>query len=197
MRRSSSLFAFVVLAQLAVPTWMIVSHERVLNEGEFFKFKTAPIDPRDPFRGEYVMLNFDAESGNWADPLVAFDSTGAEQYGDRPAYASLAFDPDGYATITGLTVDPPSSGPYVKVTYWPVNDTTVDRVSLPFDRFYLEEGDGAKTENLVYQTNVQVGPEMPAYAQVRVYNGDAVIEDLIVGDKSIHVWLNEPPASAP
>lgn len=191
MPRSTMLFSLVVLGQLAVPGWMIVSHERVLHKGEVFKFKTAPIDPRDPFRGEYVMLNFEAESGQWPDPAQG------EGYTDRSAFATLATGNTGYAILSGLSSERPTSGPYVKVTYYSANDTTVDRVSLPFDRFYLEEGDGHKTESLVYQPNVETGPEMPAYALVRVYDGEAVIEDLIVGDRPIHEWLDEMPTNTP
>ncbi|MBK6341440.1 MAG: GDYXXLXY domain-containing protein [Flavobacteriales bacterium] len=62
MNRKPLLFLGIALAQLAVPAWMIAGRERVLSQGEVFKFKTAPIDPRDPFRGEYVRLDFEAES---------------------------------------------------------------------------------------------------------------------------------------
>jgi hypothetical protein len=38
---------------------------------------------------------------------------------------------------------------------------------------------------------------LPAYALVRVYDGQAVIEDLIVGDRSIHDWLKDMPSKEP
>ena len=47
-------FALVAVAQLTVPAWMIVSHERTLLTGKVFKFRTAPVDPYDAFRGRYV-----------------------------------------------------------------------------------------------------------------------------------------------
>ncbi|HUR30287.1 MAG TPA: GDYXXLXY domain-containing protein, partial [Saprospiraceae bacterium] len=53
-------FAIMVLVQLYVPASMIMESEKVLKEGKEFKFKTAPVDPTDPFRGKYVELNFDA-----------------------------------------------------------------------------------------------------------------------------------------
>jgi hypothetical protein len=34
---------------------------------------------------------------------------------------------------------------------------------------------------------------LPAHAVVRVLHGEAVIEDLVVGGKSIQVWLEEVP----
>jgi hypothetical protein len=71
----------------------------------------------------------------------------------------------------------------------------VQRVSLPFDRFYLEEGDGATTEKMLqpqWNNDTLVQP-LPAHAVVRVLHGEAVIEDLVVGGKSIQVWLEEVP----
>ncbi len=44
----------MVLAQLYVPASMIFRNERVIREGTAFKFKTAPIDPNDPF-GENML----------------------------------------------------------------------------------------------------------------------------------------------
>ena len=102
--------------------------------------------------------------------------------------------------ITRLLTTRPENGPYIMVEKgYLMDDTLVQMVSLPFDRFYLEEGDGAKTEDMLspqWDGETMTQP-LPAYALVRVFDGQAVIEDLIVGDKSIHQWMNEPPASTP
>lgn len=198
MRRNALIFIVIALVQLAVPAWMIAEHERVMREGQVFKFRTAPIDPRDPFRGEYVALNFEAANGTWHDPHAAPDST-VEQvpYVERRSYATLGVsDTSGYAFIISLAKAPPASGPYVSVSHWSSSSDPVSRVELPFDRYYLEEGDGAKTESMLMpQWNEGVVSQpLPAYALVRVYKGQAVIEDLIVGEKSIHEWLKEIPS---
>ncbi len=195
MRRSAIIFIAVALAQLAVPAWMIVRHERVMRGGEVFKFRTAPVDPRDPFRGEYVVLNFDASSGEWKDPHDGTDGTTDETfYADRTSFAMLARNDSDYAVITALSAEPPTNGPYIMVKHWGAVGSAVNRVELPFDRYYLEEGDGAKTESMLMPqwNDGVVSQPLPAFALVRVYEGEAVIEDLIVGDRSIHAWLNEP-----
>lgn len=197
MRRSAIIFIVIALAQLAVPVWMIVQHERVLQEGEVFKFRTAPIDPRDPFRGEYVVLTFEASNGEWSNPHQV-SATVADQnlWVDQTSYASLAVsDTSGYAVITALSLEPPASGAYIAIEHWGAVGSVVNRVELPFDRFYLEEGDGAKTEKMLqpqWHEGTLVQQPLPAYALVRVYNGEAVIEDLIVGDRSIQDWLKAP-----
>ena len=195
MRRSAALFIVIALAQLAAPAWMVVSHERILQEGEVFKFRTAPIDPRDPFRGEYVVLNFEASDGSWSDPHeVPASTTDQAPYVKQTSFASLGVsDSSGFAIITGLSATPPPSGAYIEVKHWGTVGSSITNVELPFDRCYLEEGDGAQTESMLMPQweDGQMSQPLPAYAVVRVYNGKAVIEDLIVGHQSIHEWLKE------
>ncbi|MBK6371274.1 MAG: GDYXXLXY domain-containing protein [Flavobacteriales bacterium] len=188
MSRKVLLFGFVALIQLAVPVWMIVGHERVRNEGVLFKFKTAPIDPRDPFRGEYVRLDFAAESGEWT-------IANGTQTGNTRAYALLGTDDEGFATVTSLLLEAPSDAPYLPIIFSTWGDAEITRIRLPFDRFYLEEGDGKKTEDLLTPewNGDEMVPTLPSYAEVRILSGEAVITDLIVGDRSIHEWLKEVP----
>ena len=54
-------FALVGFAQLAVPASLIWKRERTLRQGHVWKFRTAPVDPVDAFRGRYVALEFEAE----------------------------------------------------------------------------------------------------------------------------------------
>lgn len=179
-------FGLMVLFQLALPGWMFVQRERVLTEGAILLFRTAPIDPRDPFRGEYVALNFEAETGQWAAP-AATQADAAR----RSAYAVFVTDSAGFAHITRLTTERPVDSTYVRVEFMVFGTEGVHRVSLPFDRFYLEEGDGAATEQMLQPqvTNDTPLQPRPAHAVVRVLDGEAVIEDLVVDGRSIHEWL--------
>lgn len=173
---------------LAVPGWMIVKHERVLRDGTLFKFRTAPVDPRDPFRREYVRLDFACESGNW--------TVEGSEAGGYPAalFATVAVDSEGYAVISALSTKEPSGVDHLTVNAWSDGGNRVQRVSLPFDRYYLEEGDGAKTEKMLnpqWEADTLIQP-LPSHALVRILDGEAVIQDLIVGDRSIHEWLTDP-----
>lgn len=189
MRNRALLFLPVVLAQLAVPAWMIHRHERVLHEGTAYKFRTAPIDPTDPFRGEYVMLDFAAEQGSWNCPAVDMDGE------RREVFATLGTDSLGFATITALgTTEPAEPHLTVEVVPYEVDSLhNVDRVSLPFDRYYLPEGQGAHAEDLMSPQWTEDHREDPkeAYAVVRVYEGEAVIEDLIIGGRPLRAWMEQ------
>jgi uncharacterized membrane-anchored protein len=187
MRSAFLLFGVMALAQWLLPWWTVRGQERVLREGTAFKFRTAPVDPHDPFRGEYVMLRFALEDEEIpSDPAHPF------------AYEEQVFvvlrEQNGEAAIAGVQRErPASNAPYIAclVHNWMQDSTSTGRIELPFDRFYLEEGKGARTEELVRQGGVQQGVELPSYTLVRVLEGEAVLEDLIVGDRSIHAWITE------
>jgi uncharacterized membrane-anchored protein len=48
-----------VAAQLAVLAWMAGEREWIFRTGEVVHLRTAPLDPRDPFRGDFVRLQYD------------------------------------------------------------------------------------------------------------------------------------------
>src|SRR5690606_28051754 len=90
-----AILAVGVLAQLAVPVMMIQGKEAVLREGRPFKFRTAPVDPADVFRGRYVALRFDWQTV----PLV---DNATYDYGEK-LFGLLDEDEKGFAKITALT----------------------------------------------------------------------------------------------
>ena len=181
----------MVLFQLALPAWMIVEQERILTEGDVFLFRTAPIDPRDPFRGEYVTLSYEAESGQWSVP-----GESSAEFTRHSAFAILGTDADGFAHITRLELERPTEGAFVRVEFMTYGDGGVSQVALPVSRFDLEEGDGAITEELLQPqwSGDTVQQVLPAHAVVRIRKGEAVIEDLMVGGRSIHDRLKDQAA---
>ena len=84
-------FILLVLVQLFVPANMIIEQEAILKKGIAYKFKTAPIDPYDPFRGKYVWLSYE---DNW----VEIDTADGWNYFDK-VYVEIENDMDGFAKI--------------------------------------------------------------------------------------------------
>jgi hypothetical protein len=168
-----AVFAGVVLAQIAVPVVMIVRYERTLAVGQSFKFRTAPFDPYDAFRGRYVALRFDQTQAR---------GEGANFNNGDAAFVTVEADPDGFARFPAIALRPPSQGAYLKVhaTY-----SIGDRVNfdLPFDRFYMEET-AAPAADRAYVEHSR-GRDRDAYALVRVLDGLGVIEEVYVGGKPI------------
>lgn len=83
-----------VLAQACVLVFMAAEREYILYYGKTIKLRTTPVDPRDPFRGDYVMLNYEISNI----PLKIFKDklpSISEQRQDTIVYTILKESPDG------------------------------------------------------------------------------------------------------
>lgn len=185
MRSALILFALMVAEQWFVPWNSIRGNERVLRNGTPFNFKTAPIDPHDPFRGEYVTLSYEMEAEQlYSDPAENWHEV-------RRAYIVLKTI-DGYAAIDHLEKEEPNADvPFLncRIHAWNMtDDSTAINVELPFDRYYLEEGRGRHTEQLMTESMDSTSREMDAFVTVRVLEGEGVIEELVIGGKPLREW---------
>jgi uncharacterized membrane-anchored protein len=57
MRKAIILGAIIL--QVVVLAYMAGEREHILRNGKVILLRTAPIDPRDLFRGDYVRLNYE------------------------------------------------------------------------------------------------------------------------------------------
>ena len=55
------LFILVAIVQISFSASMIINREITLKSGKQFKFRTAPVDPYDAFRGRYVALTLEED----------------------------------------------------------------------------------------------------------------------------------------
>lgn len=165
-------FVIMVIAQLYIPANMILESEKILSDGQVFKFKTAPIDPTDPFRGKYIALNFEATSFRGKLPDTFF-------YGEK-VYVSLSTNNEGFARIADISKSIPENEHYVSgtVSNFFEGDTSYVSVEYPFNRFYMEESKAYHAE-LAYNESAR-DSNQTTYALVSIRNGDAVIKDVII-----------------
>lgn len=175
------LFAIMAIAQAAVPVKMVYDSEMAENYGTVYKFKTAPIDPNDPFRGKYVSLNYDISR------LTTKDFTWAT---DEKIYVGLKTDKDGFARAATISRQKPLNNENYFVTtvnYSYAHNNSV-HINIPFNRFYMEEGKAleAETGYREYSTGVNA---KTAYALVAIRNGNAVLKDVIIDDIPIKDYV--------
>jgi len=180
-------FIFIVLAQWIVPAEMIRNRRAVLQNGVAYKFRTQPIDPVDPFKGRYVALNF-------SENVCSVKEPAKYQYG-AAVYVVFKNGGDGYAKIFSVSNQPPAGEvAFVKGTVRYITTESYDssgimHINYPFSEFYMEESKAPKTENL-FRDSI-MNPSLETYALVKVYKGDAVIEDLFFSDRSVKELLKE------
>lgn len=171
-------FILMALAQLYVPASMIMDREEVLATGTEYKFKTAPIDPNDPFRGKYITLDY-------ADNTVTVPTEDGWTIGES-VYVLLEKGPDGYARAVSVSKKKPDSDNgfvEAKVLYTTSDGRNELTVEYPFDRLYMEESKASEAESVYRETQVDSG--QVAYALVSVLDGDAVLKDIYLDGVSI------------
>lgn len=173
------LFAAFAAVQLAVPAWMIARQLSTLREGRAFKFRTAPVDPYDAFRGRFVALRFKAEE---ADTPEQF------QHGQH-VYVALAEDADGFAKVERVSSQPLRGDNVMRVKVDYSSDHKAHLV-FPFDQYYLEEKMAPLAEE-AYRNASRRNHEN-AWVIVRVHHGYAALEELYVDGKPIREFLREP-----
>jgi uncharacterized membrane-anchored protein len=163
---------------LAVPAKMIWDKENVLKSGKEFKFETAPVDPTDPFRGKYIALNYKENT-------YSSDNSSTWKEGDN-IYVILKTNAEGFAVIDRVSKDKPAGdSDFVKAKIQSISGLRSNKITLayPFDRFYMEESKAYEAEQ-VYN-NTQRSSEEPTYALVHIKNGQAVLNDVVIGGVSI------------
>ena len=174
-------FAIMVAAQLWVPTSMIFAKEKVIKNGTAFKFRCAPVDPANVFKGRYIVLRYNINQMKIADTTGMSDS-----YYNQPVFVSLTTDSLGFAKIDNVQMEAPESGHYVAATANARLYSTPPSwfINYPFTQFYMEEYKAPIAES-IYNKNNRRDSSNVTYALVKVLDGDAVIEDVIINEESI------------
>lgn len=181
-KRSNMIVIFCVIAalQIWVPLSMIARREATLKNGAAYKFLARPVDPYDAFRGRYIALNYENSFGS---------STNATMFRrGQTVYVAVETGTNGYARLGVVTPRRPSEGDYIrtKANGWR-NVSNLVSVTLPFDRFYLNEKLAPDVE-IAYR-KASMRERRKAYALVRIRSGMAVIENLYIENKPIMEFL--------
>lgn len=207
--------AFIL--QAGILASMIIQRETILKQGELYKFKVAPVDPYDAFRGRYVTVDLEG-----AGPF----RTDTEMPSGMNLYPSVVVDANGIASLTNLALKPPGGSPYIKVKClysrpeWRdgrIMITNLDErangvvvtnthpkqvmsgkytttLKLPFDRYYLDEKLAPKAEKIYNESQRRGKVTKEATLQVRVLKGRALIESLEIDGVPIRdLVLEEVP----
>lgn len=169
----------LIVAQLAVPCQLVMSTEQILKRGTSYKFKTAPVDPYDIFRGRYVALASDQRSVEV--------KNGEKFFKGQDVYLILENDEEGFARIVEARYEKPRGLDCIKGTarYQHGKELIFDS---KLNRYYMNEKKAPKAEKL-YRENSRVGKQN-AFILVKVLNGKPLIEDLYVDGKPISSFLD-------
>lgn len=174
------IFLCLALVQLVVPLSMIAKREMVLKSGIQFKFKVAPVDPYDAFRGRYVALRVDED-------YVPVNANSEVKYG-QTVFALISVDSEGFAKLAGIVTSRPKEKSYLQAKGGYTYNNKI-YINLPISRYYMEEKAAPLAEK-IYQRYSQADKK-DAYVVVRIKDGLVVIENLYVGGQKIEDMVRQ------
>jgi uncharacterized membrane-anchored protein len=139
----------VVVAQFAVLAFMAGEREWVMRTGHSVWLRTAPIDPQDPMRGDYVRLDYEiahVPRGLCRDGVAdwfAAPVRGIRDIRDRRVYAELKPDDEGVGELISLSDREPASGLYLRGRADSISNGTI-QIRFGVEALFMEQGKARK-----------------------------------------------------
>ena len=161
MRKAFILAA--VLLQVGVLAYMAGGREYILAYGDVIHLRTAPMDPRDLFRGDYVRLNYEI-SRIAVDEISGADNLKGIKKGDK-LYVSLQEGPNGLYEFAQARLQKPKEGIYltgrIPHSHRSLRQGYPIWVNYGIEAYFVQQGKGRDIEKRRgNRTGVQVPLEM-------------------------------------
>jgi len=176
MKTKKIAFAAFALIVILVPMYLIFQSEDVLTNGHKHKLRLEGYDPFDPFRGKFLRLRFENN--------IPCDITLAA--GDK-GYVLLEKDSLGFSHFSFVQKSRPTHSDYVEAETQAVYG---GRAEMNFDnlnKFFINE-DKAKVAEDILADYTSMAPDK-IYMTIRVLDGEARIEDIIVKAKTLLEYI--------
>jgi uncharacterized membrane-anchored protein len=149
--------------------------EYYLRAGEEVMLKVAPVDPRDIFRGDYVILNYEISSQNKERLQLADEGKTAYFMQGKTVYVMLEKDGKYYKS-GDVYVTRPAEGLFIKgeVDFWGMGSNFT--IIYGIENFFVPEDQGKIIESGSNMNRVSAKVVINAY-------GNASIKELYIDDK--------------
>lgn len=173
--------AAVVLIQSAALGWMVWDRVSLLTSGREIALDVIPVDPRDMFRGDYVILGYDISrlpaalvppNLKYGTRLYVTLERGADEVWTPVAASETYSAPEGdlRVVIAGRLQDGTGAVSAEGATHW---------IRYGIESYFVPEGEGLAIEAQVRERKIKalvsVGPD-----------GKTALKGLLAGGKLIH-----------
>lgn len=173
------LIIFLILSaiQLIVPSKMIVDYDKILDKGKTLKFSINLYTPNETYRNRDTFIYFKENK-------YINDTTKKWNRGEE-VFVLLKYNAlNSFAQIDKVTrLVPNSKADFVKATI-DINKGDSISINYSFDRYLTYEPNSQKIEKL-YKKYVKDSTQK-CYALVSVIDGEAILKDVIINNKSIN-----------
>jgi uncharacterized membrane-anchored protein len=172
MRKAFILTA--VIMQVLVLAYMAGEREYILKTGTMIHLRTAPIDPRDIFRGDYVRLNYEI-SRIAIDKLKGAGNLKEIKKGEK-LYVGLKEGPNGLYEMTYAQFQKPEGGMYL--TGRSQNRHQSPQPGYPIwinygiEAYFVEQGTGRAIEK---RRGTRTEPQVPLEMAIAVGSGGKAV----------------------
>lgn len=162
----------IIVLQIALLLTIVGKYQYILLTGQVIALKTAPVDPVDPFYGDYVVLNY--EIARIDGTRVSHDVTGADD--QKEVYVVLEKKANPWFEAVGVYRQKPAVQPnqvVLKGTLRNYDESGSKEMRLDYGigRYYVTENTGREIEARRNQLSM---------VEARVSgSGDAVISQLV------------------
>lgn len=177
------IFAVVMLLYIWFPFNMIRQTEQVLKHGNVYHFQLQPIDPYDAFRGRYVSLFYGNQEIPSSDSLLS----------GQEVYITLQRDSLGFANFKNIYTEKPTQQDYLTTNVLYFNNGLVT-IEIPENMayYYMNEQSAPEVEKLVmFPMPSDSLQEIRSSADIRILNGNAVVEELYINDLPVKTYLKQ------
>lgn len=175
-------FLIVLCIPLLILLGMIVKPVSAYLFGEEIILETMPVDPKDLFYGDHIILNLainDVPKGKLSKELLTelnrkANGGFAQSFKIINVYTKLVKDGDTYG-VKEVSLKKPKNGIYVKgkiSTYYSSSSESNIQIDNGLNRYYVEENTGDELEKLAQKGKVKVS--------VKVKKGYALVSEVIV-----------------
>ena len=156
----------VVVLQLLVLAYMAGEREWIVRYGTVVHLQTAPLDPRDPFRGNYVRLDYAINHV----PATLLRGTLTNAWGaareaelrGKPLYAVLQSSDDGITGLEYVTDRKPAAGLFLrgKLERYGYSGQGVIPLQYGIEAYFVQEDKAKALEERRRRDGIQVPLEM-------------------------------------
>ena len=155
-------FLIIALFWIVVIGIIIAVNESILD-GEEVYLETEPIDPRDLFRGDYMILSYDIST------LSADDASMPDGIGiDDTIYLRLSVDQEGFGRPIAILEREPTEGLFIKGKIVRVPTPVSLEIEYGIESYFIPEGTGADMPRI---TEVLVAIDDNGRARIKeIYN---------------------------
>jgi uncharacterized membrane-anchored protein len=145
--RERKVLLVTVVAQLVILVGMIALRAAPLISGQTVLVRVQPVDPRDLFRGDYVILSYDFSRtpGEGIEGLSESEHGSWKKLEGRPVYVTLVPDSNGtHYRAEKVTVVKPAHGLFLKGQM-----ERYGSMKFGIESYFVQEGTGRAYEQAI------------------------------------------------